>query len=239
MNFTFSQSTAYGWLMLAGIFASIMLWSRLARHDSRLVLVYIAALTGAFLGAKLVYLGAEGWLHWHDPNRWLILATGKSITGALLGGYAAVEIAKRLLSYRDVTGDWFAIIAPAGIMLGRIGCLLHGCCLGRVCDANWYTLNDSHGVARWPAVPVEFIFNALMLGVVLIFRWRKILPGQHFHIYLMAYGIFRFAHEFLRDTPQILGPISGYQIAALGVAGLGAAGFVLRQWQSTNKVNQY
>jgi phosphatidylglycerol:prolipoprotein diacylglycerol transferase len=237
MNFTFSQSTAYGWLMLAGIFVSIVLWSRLARHDSRLVLVYIAALTGAFLGAKLVYLGAEGWLHWHDPNRWLILATGKSITGALLGGYAAVEIAKRLLGYRGVTGDWFAIIAPVGIMLGRIGCLLHGCCLGRVCYASWYTINDIHGVARWPAVPVEFLFNALMLGVILILRWRRILPGQHFHIYLMAYGIFRFAHEFLRDTPQIIGPISGYQIAAFGVAGLGAVGFVLRQ-QSTNKVNQ-
>ena len=158
--FASSHSTAYGWLMLAGIFVSIVLWSRLARHDSRLVLVYIAALTGAFLGAKLVYLGAEGWLHWHDANRWLVLATGKSITGALLGGYAAVEIAKRLLGYRGVTGDWFAIIAPAGIMLGRIGCLLQGCCLGRVCDASWYTINDPRGVARWPAVPVEFIFNA-------------------------------------------------------------------------------
>jgi phosphatidylglycerol:prolipoprotein diacylglycerol transferase len=169
------------------------------------VLVYIAALAGAFLGAKLVYLGAEGWLHWHDPNRWLILATGKSITGALLGGYAAVEIAKRLLGYRGMTGDWFAIIAPVGIMLGRIGCLLQGCCLGRVCDASWYTINDLHGVARWPAVPVEFLFNALMLGVILLLRWRRILPGQHFHIYLMAYGIFRFFHEFLRDTPQIIG----------------------------------
>ena len=224
--------------MLAGIFVSIVLWSRLARHDSRLVLVYIAALTGAFLGAKLVYLGAEGWLYWRDPNRWLILATGKSITGALLGGYAAVEIAKRLLGYPGATGDWFAIIAPVGIMLGRIGCLLHGCCLGRVCHASWYTINDIHGVARWPAVPVEFLFNALMLGVILLFRWGRIAPGQLFHIYLMAYGIFRFFHEFLRDTPQILGPISGYQIAALGVAGLGAAGFVLRR-QSTNKVNQH
>ena len=202
----YSDSTAYGWLMLAGIFVSIVLWSRLARHDSRLVLVYIAALTGAFLGAKLVYLGAEGWLHLHDPNRWLILATGKSITGALLGGYAAVEIAKRLLGYTGVTGDWFAIIAPVGIMLGRIGCLLHGCCLGRVCHASWYTINDIHGVARWPAVPEEFIFNALMLGVILLFRWGRIAPGPLFHIYLMAYGIFRFFHEFLRDTPRILRP---------------------------------
>ena len=229
-----TQSTAYGWLMLAGIFVSIVLWSRLARHDSRLVLVYIAALTGAFLGAKLAYLGAEGWRHWHDPNRWIILATGKSITGALLGGYAAVEIAKRLLGYTGVTGDWFAIIAPLGIVLGRIGCILYGCCLGRVCAAAWFTMKDADGVARWPAALVELLFNALMLGVILILHRQKILPGQHFHLYLMAYGIFRFTHEFLRDTPQILGPISGYQIAALGVAGLGAAGFIRRQHQATN-----
>src|SRR5580658_10133954 len=101
------QSTAYGWLMLAGIFVSIIFWSRLARRDERLVPIYIAALAGAFLGAKLVYLAAEGWLHWHDSNRWTVLATGKSVTGALLGGYLGVEIAKILLHYTRPTGDWF------------------------------------------------------------------------------------------------------------------------------------
>jgi len=65
MNLNF---TAYGWLMLAGIFVSIFLWSQMIKRDDRLVLVYVAALAGAFLGAKLVYLGAEGWLHWHDAN---------------------------------------------------------------------------------------------------------------------------------------------------------------------------
>ena len=180
-------STAYGWLMLAGIFVSITLWSRVAKRNSRLVLIYVAALAGAFLGAKLVYLGAEGWLHWHDEHRWLILATGKSITGALLGGYAGVEIAKHFLDYPGATGDWFAIIAPVGIMLGRVGCLLHGCCLGRVCTPAWFTLNDAAGVARWPAVPVEFLFNALALGVNLLLRQRKLFPGQLFHLYLMAY----------------------------------------------------
>ena len=30
------SSTAYGWLMLAGIFVSIALWSRVARRDERL-----------------------------------------------------------------------------------------------------------------------------------------------------------------------------------------------------------
>jgi phosphatidylglycerol:prolipoprotein diacylglycerol transferase len=214
--------------MLTGIFVSIALWSRVAKRDSRLALIYIAALAGAFFGAKLVYLGAEGWLHWHDENRWLILATGKSITGALLGGYAGVEIGKRLLGYAGVTGDWFVLIAPIGIMLGRIGCLLHGCCLGRVCEPSWYTMNDAQGVARWPAAAAELLFNLVALMMAMLLRRRNIFPGQLFHLYLMAYGLFRFAHEFLRATPQIAGPLSGYQIAALGLVVLGGVGFVLR-----------
>jgi phosphatidylglycerol:prolipoprotein diacylglycerol transferase len=222
-------STAYGWLMLAGIFVSIIFWSRLARRDERLVLIYISALAGAFLGAKMVYLTSEGWLHWHDRNRWIILATGKSITGALLGGYMAVEIAKRILKYNGTTGDWFAIIVPVGIMFGRVGCFLNGCCLGRPCEPAWFTLNDVNGVTRWPAVPVEFLFNALMLCVILLLRWGRIAQGQLFHIYLIAYGLFRFFHEFLRDTPQIVGPFSGYQFAALGVAALGIFGFMMRR----------
>jgi phosphatidylglycerol:prolipoprotein diacylglycerol transferase len=230
LNFPAFHSTAYGWLMLAGIFVSIVFWSRLARRDDRLVLIYIAALAGAFLGAKLVYLGAEGWLYWHDPNRWVILATGKSITGALLGGYAAVELAKYVFKYQGTTGDWFAVIAPVGIMLGRIGCMVQGCCLGKACSPGRFTINDVNGVPRWPASQVEFLFNAVMLGVILLLRWRRIAPGQLFHIYLMAYGIFRFFHEFLRATPQIIGPISGYQIAALAIFVLGAFGFAHRRY---------
>ena len=221
----FFHSTAYGWLMLAGIFVSLALWSRVARRDERLVLIYLAALSGAFLGAKLAYLVAEGWRHWHDENRWVILATGKSISGALLGGYAAVELAKKLLKYPGTTGDWFALIAPVGIMLGRVGCMMHGCCLGKVCEASWFTIRDASGVPRWPASQMEFVFNALALAAILILRRRKFLPGQHFHLYLMAYGAFRFVHEFLRDTPQIFLGLSGYQFIALATVALGAWGF--------------
>lgn len=221
-------STAYGWLMLAGILVSIVIWSRMARRDSRLVLIYFSALAGAFLGAKLAFLGAEGWMHWHDEKRWIVLATGKSITGALLGGYVSVELAKHFLGYRNATGDWFAVIAPAGILLGRVGCMLHGCCLGRVCEAGWFTVNDAAGVARWPASQVEFTFNLLALGATLLLRGWRALPGQHFHLYLMAYGLFRLVHEFWRDTPVIAGYLSGYQIIALALALLGAIRFAQR-----------
>jgi phosphatidylglycerol:prolipoprotein diacylglycerol transferase len=223
------MSSPYSWLMLAGIGVSIAFWVRLARRDERLLLIYFAALVSAFLGAKLVYLAAEGWMYWDDPHRWMIWATGKTILGALLGGYAGVEVAKKLTGYAAPTGDWFAIIAPVGIVLGRMGCLLHGCCLGRACPAAWWTIQDVRGVPRWPAVPVEIAFNVIAIIFFLILRQRRALGGQHFHLYLIGYGIFRFGHEFLRATPRVAGEISGYQIAAIAVAMLGIVGFVRRR----------
>ena len=235
-----TNASPYGWLMLAGIVVTVIFWSRLARRDDRLLAVYVAALIGAFLGAKLVYVLAEGWLHWGAPDMWLQLATGKSVLGALLGGYLAVELAKKWLGYTATTGDWFAAIAPVGIIIGRIGCLFHGCCVGVVCEPKWYALKDAQGVARWPAVPMEIAFNAVSLAVFLGLRRAHKLPGQHFHLYLMGYGIFRFLHEFVRQEPHILGPFSGYQIAALAVFGLGLAGFLTRrnqQWPGVLSLN--
>lgn len=211
--------------MLAGIAVSAFFWTRLARRDDRLLIVYIAALVGAFLGAKLAYLAAEGWRDIGQPDMWLRLATGKSILGALLGGYASVELAKRWVGYRSVTGDWFAMIAPLGIILGRVGCWLHGCCLGSACEPAWFTVCDAKGVERWPAVPVEILFNVVMLIGFAVLRRRGYLAGQHFHVYLIAYGVFRFAHEFFRDTPRVVAGLSGYQFIALALVGFGIWAF--------------
>jgi phosphatidylglycerol---prolipoprotein diacylglyceryl transferase len=214
---TWPTSPTGSLLLLGAIGVTLFTWTRLARRDTRLLFIYIAALLSAFVDAKIVYLIAEGWLDWPLPDRWLRLATGKSILGALLGGYAGVEIAKRVLGYRSVTGDLFAIIAPLGIAIGRIGCLINGCCLGRVCEPAWYSIADARGIPRWPAVPLEFAFNLAALASFFILRQiqrpaasaptvetppRYALQGQHFHLFLISYGLFRFVHEFWRDTPH-------------------------------------
>jgi phosphatidylglycerol:prolipoprotein diacylglycerol transferase len=219
----------YGWLMLGGIAVSFAVWRRMARRDPRLLTIYLAALAGAFLGAKVVYFFAEGYLHLGTPDMWPQLATGKSILGGLLGGYAAVEVVKRLTDYPGITGDWFALIVPVGISLGRVGCWINGCCQGIECHPNWFTVRDVAGHARWPAVPMEILFNLMALITILCLRTAKKLPGQHFHLYLIGYGVFRFLHEFVRDEPHILGPLSGYQIAALAVLALGVDRFMRRR----------
>jgi phosphatidylglycerol:prolipoprotein diacylglycerol transferase len=65
------------------------------------------------------------------------------------------------------------------------------------------------------------------------------LPNQHFHLYLVAYGLFRFTHEFWRDTPQVFGPLSGYQIAALLLVMLGGVGFWRRAQSSVKSATEF
>lgn len=156
---------------------------------------------------------------------------GKSVLGALLGGYLVVEIAKRLVRHQAPTGDRFAAIVPVGLVISRLGCLSHGCCLGIPMSGCWIAITDRSGVARWPAVPAEIAFN--LVAAVGFFCMRKSgrWLGQHFHLYLIGYGMFRFGHEFLRATPKLPGGISGYQIAALAVAALGMCGFFVRRWR--------
>ncbi len=197
-------SPVYSLMILAGIGIGAVYWFRASKNDGRLPLIYFGGLVGAFLGAKLAYLAAEGWMQWDHPLRWQLWLSGKSIIGALPGGWAGVEIVKKAMDYRAVTGDRFALLIPVPLILGRIGCLHAGCCQGIECS-----------FGRWPAVWVEIGFQALALVVLFVMRARRVQTGQHFHLYLMAYGIFRFAHEFLRATPKPFGGLSGYQVIAL------------------------
>jgi phosphatidylglycerol:prolipoprotein diacylglycerol transferase len=226
------EPSLYGWITIGGILIGAWLWQRRIRHAGpERFGIFVGSLVGAFLGAKIVYLLAEGWLHWGAPDFWFQAAVGKTILGGLLGGYAGVEFTKQLVNAPEPTGDWFAIIVPAGIAMGRVGCLRQGCCLGETCDPTaWYAWLDRTGVARWPAVPVELAFNLLALVVLWRIRRRGACQGQLFHSYLMAYGLFRFAHEFARGTPKVIGgALSGYHVAAFAVFGLGLWGYLRRR----------
>jgi prolipoprotein diacylglyceryltransferase len=213
-------SPAYAALMAAGLLIGAVYWYRHSRGQNDLLLIYLGALVGGFAGAKIAYLLAEGWLEWQQPDRWLRWATGKSVLGGLLGAYAGVEITKHLTGHKKSTGDAFAVIVPVGILLGRVGCYLNGCCLGRPV-AGVFATRDVNGIARWPAPFVEGLFQVVILITILLLQRRCLLRDRLFFLYLTAYGLFRFAHEFLRDTPRVFMSLSGYQFIALGMAALG------------------
>ena len=201
------------WAFLPALLLSALVWYRFGHRDTRLWLIYLLALFGAFFGAKVAYVSVEGFADWPHADRWERLLWGKSILGAVLGGFLFVEWSKRMIGYNVVTGDWFAVIVPMGVAVGRLNCLAKGCCSGR---------QDILGWGVWPAVQVEMAFNLVFLLTVLILRQSGRLKGQHFHLYMIAYGVFRLLHEPLRATPKVEGIFSGYQAWAvmLVVAGV-------------------
>ncbi len=185
-------------------------------------------IVGAVLGAKLsVLIGDYNW-PWKSMEDWsLILYSGRSITGALIGGFLAAEAAKPWLGYTMPPNDRFAAVLPFSIAIGRIGCLLTGCCRGAPWDGYW-AIHYADGIPRHPAQVYELIFH---VSIGLTFIWmvkRGLLFGRLFSLYLVLYGGFRFLTEPLRETPKTLHGFSGYQWLSLLMIGLGGAFLIIR-----------
>jgi len=52
---------------------------------------------------------------------------------------------------------------------------------------------------------------------------RDWMPGRLFSLFLILYGVFRFSTEFLRETPKLYRPFSGYQVLSIVAILLGTA----------------
>lgn len=185
-------------------------------------------IVGAIIGAKLSALVGDYHWPWRSVEDWrMILSSGRSITGALIGGFVAAELAKPLLGYTMPPNDRFAAVLPFSIGIGRIGCALTGCCMGMPHDG-LFSVKYADGIARYPAQIFEAIFH-LTTGVVFI--WcvkRKLFFGRLFAVYLVIYGLFRFSTEPIRATPKDFDGYSAYQIFAAVMVVLGTAFLVKR-----------
>jgi phosphatidylglycerol:prolipoprotein diacylglycerol transferase len=187
----------------------------------------IITLVSAIVGAKLAVLAGDlGWPVTHVS--WVeVIRSGRSITGGLALGFVGAEVAKPFLHYALPPNDAFAAKLPFSIALGRVGCTLAGCCRG-VPRAGLIGLRYEDGLVRWPAQPLEIVFQ-LAAGVTFLGLVRRgVARGRVYAIYMIAYGAFRFATEFLRDTPKPVGVFSVYQGISIVLVGLGVSSFVVR-----------
>lgn len=199
-----------------------------SRDRGRYYTVQAVTALCAAIGAKLGVLFGDALWPLHPFDDWsALLVSGRSIAGALLFGFVAVEAAKPLLRYDLPPNDRFAVALPFSIGLGRLGCLVAGCCRGAPYDGPLAVAYDD-GVLRHPAQLYEALFQ-LAAGYVLLVLWRRqILFGRLFALYLAAYGAFRFATEFIRDTAKPYGGLSAYQLMAIGMMAAGGAAIYLR-----------
>ena len=135
-------------------------------------------------------------------------STGATFYGGLIGGvvsFIAIYFIWGKLSFKDDSYkkqfSLVANVAPASITvahgLGRVGCLMAGCCHGAKTDA-WYGIMMQH--LGYKVVPTQ-LFEAIFLFILFgLFVYRVVKgKGYNLPIYMIAYAIWRFLLEYIRN----------------------------------------
>ena len=151
-----------------------------------------------------------------------------AVIGGFLGGTVAVALAKRRAGITGRRGNQLAAPVALGLLIGRIGCFLHGCCYGTTTSLPW-GVDFGDGLRRHPTQLYEAAFALVALLVLLSARRRVVRPGRLFSGLMIGYFAFRFGEEFLRAGPRPLLGLSAYQVAALA----GFLYFAARELKST------
>lgn len=73
--------------------------------------------------------------------------------------------------------------------IGRIGCMLGGCCYGKIVNLSFF----SFSIERFPVREIEFLF---LVTLFLLFQF--IIKENRLIIYLAFYSLFRFVIEYYR-----------------------------------------
>jgi phosphatidylglycerol:prolipoprotein diacylglycerol transferase len=174
---------------------------------------YVTLALGALLGAWL--FGSLNSL------RSLAAAPSHSVAGALAGGIAGVELWKWRMGIRYSTGTAFVLSLAVGIALGRLGCLFSGLpdfTYGAPTSVPW-SVDLGDGVPRHPVQLYETLAMALFAVVWPLARLRgQAWACDHaFHALIIYYAAQRFAWEFLKPYPPLVGPLNVFHLLALGM----------------------
>lgn len=208
----------------------------------------IAAWIAAFLGARWVYrhrqASVDNFARQTAPSYFVCLALGgaigawllgslntlrdarpvisHSIAGALVGAIVAVELWKFAKGVRVSTGGVFVIPLCLGVVVGRWGCLFAGLSdqTYGIPSALPWAVDLGDGVARHPVEIYESIAIAVFLGIY----WRALARQKPwaihhgFHAFVLAYACQRFAWEFLKPYPPVVGPFNLFHFVMIGLS---------------------
>ncbi|MEI8347602.1 MAG: prolipoprotein diacylglyceryl transferase family protein [Pseudomonadota bacterium] len=183
------------------------LWEKMPSLRARGISDFYILISGIFIfswiGSKVFFLffSDPQWRHLQSTSFWL--GGGFVFYGGLIGGLLFLWLFCKIKKIPSI--QVLALMAPAlcfAHAIGRIGCLLAGCCYGKETTLPWgLWIHDGH---RHP-VP---LYETILLGVLGVVLMNMILKKKDdFNIvttYLMGYGVLRFILEYLRGD-QIRG----------------------------------
>jgi phosphatidylglycerol:prolipoprotein diacylglycerol transferase len=251
---------SWGLLLMIGFLLAAWRGAKYAsRYNLRSEDVWDASLIGLFggvVGARLAFVLLNlKYFSAHPTEVFAIWTGGMTFYGGLVGGLGAGLLAAKylpVLRYRSERAqaekegkpipegpekvnlwdfaDLAAVSFPIGYGIGRIGCLLNGCCYGAVCNLPWAVRFHLHdGTTTPPSHPAQAysaIAALVMYIILLTVEKRRQFRGQLILAFGILYGIYRFLIEFVREgataDPSGLGALTQGQVASLVLSLLAA-----------------
>jgi phosphatidylglycerol:prolipoprotein diacylglycerol transferase len=210
---------SYGVLLAAAYLLGLQFALKRARtrglDPQRIMDLGIWIIISALVGAKLLLLVVDFRQYAGSARDLLGLArSGGVFYGGLIGGVTvALWYLRRHRLPLWTTTDVFAPAIALGHIVGRLGCLMAGCCFGRPASVPWaITFRDPAaaanvgtplGIPLHPTQLYEAGAEALILGVLLLLERRgRSFPGRTFWSYMLLYGLSRFIIEFYRGDSR-------------------------------------
>ena len=202
-----------GWLLARALAARDALWGGLSPMtpedmDDLLFWTTLGVILGGRIGYVLFYNPA--YFAAHPAEVLAVWQGGMSFHGGLIGTIVALVLVARMraipvLSLFDIAG----VVAPIGLLFGRIANFINSELWGRATDVPWAVVfPNGGGVARHPSQLYEAALEgalllAIMLWLVNAGGLRR--PGLAAGVFGIGYGLARITVEAFREPDAQLG----------------------------------
>ena len=198
----------YGIMIVVAVVAvialSVLEAKRVGISDEHIYGVGLWAIIGGILMSRLLHV-IDKWDYYAANPSQIIGFAGLTVYGAVLGAMIAVLVycwVKKISFWQ--MGDVIAPGAIVGQAIGRVGCLINGCCYGLPTTLPFglvYTNPGSYcplGESFQPTQIYHIVWDLIGFGILWSLRRRLEPKGSLFLLYLAIYAAGDLAIRFVR-----------------------------------------
>lgn len=208
----------YGLMYLVGFVGGWWLLRRRARRHGDWAPEQVDDLLW-YLALGVLLGGRVGYVLFYSPGAWLadpllvfrVWEGGMSFHGGLIGVIVAgFWFARRYTKHPFDVLDFVAPATGIGLGAGRLGNFINAELWGRPTDLPWGMVFPGAGPQpRHPSQLYEFALEGVLLFVILWWFSARTRPRMAVSgLFLVLYGTFRFAVEFVREPDPFLGTVA-------------------------------
>ncbi len=228
----------YGIMIAIGFLLALVMSLRRGRKkemDEDIIWgIFFCAIIGGMVGTRRLYYIVELPQIIRDPSILWDFKNGYVVYGGIIGGILTSCVYCRVKKTAFL--PYFDLVMPAVALaqgFGRIGCFFAGCCYGKETDA-WYGIvfhNSDFAPNGVKLIPTQLISSAgdfIISGLLILYARKNPKTGRVAAIYLLLYGVGRFAVEFLRnDYRGSVGVLSTSQLISIGIVAVGIVMYLI------------